>query len=84
MVVGEVRPDLVGEARRRWGVENNPYQFGHRGYVAVAGGAGDCPYTYMEDLVKGQYRLPWEDDVVHTDGTSCGFEHPTRTYQPDF
>ncbi|MDQ1413634.1 MAG: formamidase [Acidimicrobiaceae bacterium] len=84
MVVGEVRPDLVGEARRRWGVENNPYQFGHRGYVAVDGGAGDCPYTYMEDLVKGQYRLPWEDDVVHTDGTSCGFEHPTRTYQPDF
>jgi formamidase len=38
----------------------------------------------MEDLVKGQYRLPWEDEVVHTDGTSCGFDHPTRTYQPEF
>jgi formamidase len=84
IVVGEVRPDLVAEARRFWGVENNPYQFGHRGYVAVDGGAGDCPYTYMEDLVKGQYRLPWEDEVVHTDGTSCGFDHPTRTYQPEF
>ncbi len=84
IVVGEVRPDLVAEARRHWGVENNPYQFGHRGYVAVAGGAGDCQYTYMEDLVKGQYRLPWEDEVVHTDGTSCGFDRPSRTYQPEF
>ena len=36
--------------RVRWGVENNIYQFGHRGYVAVKGGAGDCPYTYMHDL----------------------------------
>jgi formamidase len=84
IVVGEVRPDLAGEARRNWGVENNPYQFGHRGYVAVAGGAGDCPYTYMEDLVKGQYRLPWESAVVHTDGTLCGFPPPTRLYQPEF
>ena len=84
IVVGEVRPDLAGEARRHWGVENNPYQFGHRGYVAVAGGAGDCPYSYMEDLLKGQYRLPWEDEVVHTDGTSCGFAPPTERYQPGF
>lgn len=84
IVVGEVRPDLVREARIEWGVENNPYQFGHRGYVAVAGGAGDCPYTYMEDLVKGQYRLPWEDEVVHTDGASFGFPAPTRRYQPEF
>lgn len=82
IVVGEVRPDLVAEARRNWGVENNPYQFGHRGYVAVEGGAGDCPYTYMEDLIKGQYRLPWEDAVVHTDGTSCGFPRPTKRYEP--
>ena len=82
IVVGEVRPDLVAEARKRWGVENNPYQFGHRGYVAVQGGADDCPYTYMEDLMKGQYRLPWEDEVVHTDGSSCGFAPPTTPYQP--
>ena len=80
IVCAEIRPDLVREARRVWGVENNIYQFGHRGYVAVKGGAKDCPYTYMRDLVKGQYQLPWEDSVVHRDGTSCGFPAPTRAY----
>ena len=69
------------EARRHWSVENNIYQFGHRGYVAVKGGAQACPYTYMQDLVNHAYRLPWEDEVVHTDGTSCGFDPPTRTYE---
>jgi formamidase len=71
---------LADEARRIWGVENNIYQFGHRGYVAVKGGAQDCPYTYMRDLVAGTYRLPWEDEVQVTDGTSCGFAIPNRTY----
>jgi formamidase len=80
IVAAEVRPDLVREARRSWGVENNIYQFGHRGYVAVKGGARDCPYTYMTDLAQGRYRLPWEAEVEHTDGTSCGFEPPTREY----
>ncbi|OXS56645.1 formamidase [Cohnella sp. CIP 111063] len=80
IVAGEVRPSLVREARRLWGVENNIYQFGHRGYVAVDGGAGDCPYTYMEDLVNGRYRLPWEDEVVVKDGKSEGFPKPTRSY----
>ncbi|MDF3064757.1 MAG: Formamidase [Polyangiaceae bacterium] len=80
IVAAEVRPDLVREARRVWGVENNIYQFGHRGYVAVKGGARDCPYTYMEDLVAGTYRVPWEDEVMHKDGTSCGFQEPTRDY----
>ena len=80
IITAEVRPDLVREARRVWGVENNMYQFGHRGYVAVRGGAQDCPYTYMQDLVQGRYRLPWENEVVHRDGTSCGFEPPTRLY----
>jgi len=81
IITAELRPDLVREARKHWSVENNIYQFGHRGYVAVAGGAQDCPYTYMQDLVNGNYRLPWEDEVVYTDGTSCGFPPPTRTYQ---
>lgn len=81
IITAELRPDLVREARRLWGVENNPYQFGHRGYVAVNGGAQDCPYTYMQDLVNGSYRLPWEDEVVHTDGTAFGFPPPTRLYQ---
>jgi formamidase len=81
IITAEVRPDLVREARLHWGVENNPYQFGHRGYVAVKGGAQDCPYTYMKDMVAGTYRLPYEDQVVHTDGKSCGFDAPTRQYQ---
>jgi formamidase len=80
IITAEVRPDLVREARANWGVENNIYQLGHRGFTAVAGGAQDCPYTYMRDLVAGHYRLPWEDDVKATDGTSCGFAKPTRRY----
>jgi len=81
IITAEVRPKLAEEARRLWGVENNIYQFGHRGFVAVKGGAQDCPYTYMHDLVAGKYRLPWEDEVQVTDGTSCGFPRPTRTYR---
>jgi formamidase len=81
VVTAELRPDLVREARAHWSVENNIYQLGHRGYVAVKGGAQDCPYTFMRDLVAGTYRLPWEDSVRHTDGTSCGFEPPARTHK---
>ncbi|MDX2270605.1 MAG: formamidase [Cyanobacteriota bacterium] len=82
IITGEVRPDLVREARIHWGVENNIYQLGHRGYVAVQGGAQDCPYTYMQDLVNGTYHLPWDEQVIHKDGTACGFPAPTRTYSP--
>jgi formamidase len=81
IITAEVRPDLVREARRHWGVENNIYQLGHRGYSAVQGGAQDCPYTFMHDLVAGRYRLPWEDEVEVTDGTSCGLPKPTRLYR---
>ncbi|MBW4025412.1 MAG: formamidase [Proteobacteria bacterium] len=81
IVSAELRPDLVREARRHWAVENNIYQLGHRGYVAVTGGAQDCPYTYMRDMVDGRYRLPWEEEVVVTDGTSCGFPAPARRYK---
>jgi formamidase len=80
IITAEVRPDLVREARAHWSVENNIYQLGHRGFTAVAGGAKDCPYTYMQDLVAGRYRLPWESEVRHTDGTSCGFLKATRRY----
>ena len=82
IITAEVRPDLCDEARRVWSVENNIYQFGHRGYVAVKDGAQDCPYTYMHDLVAGSYELPWEDEVVVKDGTSCGFALPNRQYAP--
>ena len=80
IITGEVRPDLVDEAREVWGVENNIYQLGHRGYVAVKGGAQDCPYTYMQDLVAGRYRLSWEDRVRVKDGRDCGFDPPEREY----
>lgn len=82
IITAEVRPDLVDEARITWGVENNIYQFGHRGYVAVKGGATDCPYTYMTDITKGIYNLPWDNAVRVKDGTSCGFTAPERLYKP--
>jgi formamidase len=84
IITAEVRPDLVREARANWGVENNIYQLGHRGFTAVQGGAGDCPYTYMHDLVAGQYRLPWEESVKVKDGTPSGFAPPTRRYGEKF
>jgi formamidase len=34
----------------------------------------------MQDMVEGRYRLPWEDTVRVTDGTSSGFPAPTRVY----
>jgi formamidase len=80
IITAEVRPDLVREARAGWGVENNIYQLGHRGFTAVAGGAQDCPYTFMHDLVNGRYRLPWEDAVQVKDGTSSGFAKPLRRH----
>lgn len=76
IVTAAIVPAQADEARRTWGVENNIYQLGHRGYVAVEGGATDNPYTYMRDLVDGTYRVPWEDDVVHTDGTGVGYPEP--------
>ncbi|NBQ87117.1 MAG: formamidase [Betaproteobacteria bacterium] len=79
IITAEMRPDLVREARSGWGVENNIYQLYHRGYVAVKGGAQDCPYTYMHDMAAGRYQLPWSVQV--TDGTSCGFAPPTRGYR---
>ena len=74
VITAEIVPARADEARRHWGVENNIYQLGHRGYTAVAGGATDCPYTWVTDLAKGAYRLPWEDEVIVTDGRAYGFE----------
>jgi formamidase len=84
IITAEVRPDLVREARANWGVENNICQLGHRGFTAVAGGAQDCPYTFMQDMVAGRYRLPWEAEVKVTDGTPSGFAAPTRRYGETF
>ncbi|CAK7237208.1 hypothetical protein SBRCBS47491_009899 [Sporothrix bragantina] len=80
IVACEVRADEVRRRRREWGVENNLFQLGHRGYVAVAGGARDCPYTYMRDLVAGRYTQAEDAEVVIRDGTVCGFEAPTEAF----
>jgi formamidase len=37
----------------------------------------------MHDMVNGRFRLPWEGDVIHVDGNSCGFAPPTRAHAPD-
>ena len=62
-------PTWCARRARGWGVENNLYQLYHRGYVAVKGGAQDCPYTYMRDMAAGRYRLPWETGSSVTDGS---------------
>jgi len=49
--------------------------------VAVQGGAQDCPYTFMQDMVHGRYRLPWHDRVQVTDGRGFGFPAPERRYR---
>lgn len=77
----EIRKGDAAEKRRNWGVENNLYQFGHRGYAAVKGGAKDCPYTYMTDLVEGKYKQYGEEEVKITDGSGCGIPKPTAEYQ---
>ena len=78
IITGEVRPDLAKEARLNWGVENNIYQLGHRGYVAVENGVTDAPYTYMQDLQNGTYKLPWEEEIVYKDGQEYGFGAPRK------
>lgn len=79
----EIRKGDALEKRENWGVENNLYQFGHRGYSAVKNGAQDCPYTYMKDLVERKYKQYGEERVKVTDGTGCGIAKPTADYQLD-
>lgn len=79
----EIRKGDSSERRKNWGVENNLYQLGHRGYAAVKGGAGDCPYSFMRDLVAGRYKPVGEDEVRVVDGTGCGIERPGGEYVVD-
>lgn len=76
----EIQVEEVRRKRRDWGVENNLFQFGHRGYVAVKNGAQDCPYTYMRDLMQGKYKQAEEDQVIVRDGTVCGFDKPEKEF----
>jgi formamidase len=82
VITVSIDPAAADTARRTWGVENNIYQLGHRGFTALADGATDCPYTYMTDLAAGRYHVPWEDDVLITDGTSEGYGPPRRSGDP--
>ena len=43
IITAEVRPTWCARRAAHWGVENNIYQLGHRGYVAVKGGAQRLP-----------------------------------------
>ena len=81
IITAEVRPDLVREARRVWGVENNIYQFGHRGYVAVEGRRAGLP-LHLHARPRGRPLPPalggrGSGDRRH----GCGFAEPTREYQ---
>jgi len=73
IVTGEIYPKLADQARRDWALENNIYDLGHRGFVAVPGGERECPYTFIKDFAAGKYRLPWEDQVKIKDGTLYGY-----------
>jgi hypothetical protein len=44
--------------------------------VAVKGGAQDCPYTYMCDLVAGRYRPPLEDEGARRRRHALRLCHP--------
>jgi formamidase len=76
----EIRVEEVRRKRREWGVENNLFQFGHRGFVAVEEGAGDCPYTYMRDLVKGQYSQAEDKEIKIRSGEVCGYERSGKQF----
>lgn len=80
IVACEIRAEEVRRRRQEWGVENNLFQLGHRGYVAVKNGAGDCPYTYMRDLIKGNYAQADDKEVKIRTGAVCGFSDPAVEY----
>jgi len=73
IVSGEIHPGAADQARRTWGLENNIYNLGHRGYVAYPGGYPDAGLDWIKDLAKGEYKLPWEDEMVIKDGSIYGY-----------
>lgn len=73
IVTGEIFPKLADNARISWGLENNIYNLGHRGYVAYPGGMSDCGLTWVKDLAAGKYKLPWEDKIKIKDGAIYGY-----------
>lgn len=66
---------MVGKARR------NHADHGARCLSRVLPArAVDGHQPFMHDMVHGRFKLPWEDEVVVKDGTSCGFAAPVRSY----
>ncbi len=73
IVSGEVYPKMADQARTDWALENNIFNVGTRGYVAVPGGVKECPYTWVKDFAEGKYHLPWEDEIKIKDGSFYGY-----------
>lgn len=74
IVTAEVYPELADQARLGWGLENNIYNLGSRGYVATPGKVKENPYTFLKDLAKGKYKVPWEDKIKVKDGLYMGIQ----------
>ena len=68
IVTAELFPRLVDKAREHWALENNIFNLGCRGYVGKPGGETDNYLTWVRDLAKGEYRLPWDEKIAVRDG----------------
>lgn len=80
IVTAEIFPKLADHARIAWGLENNIYNLGARGYTAIAGGLNNPNFTYIHDLANGTYKVPWQDDIQIKDGSIYGIDDPRTEY----
>ena len=83
IVTAEIFPELADKARINWGLENNIFNLGNRGYVGYPGGKTENYLTWVEDLAKGEYKLPWADDVRIKDGWKYYPDGPQLGPLPD-
>ena len=80
IITAEVRPDLVREAREHWGVENNIYQFGHRGLRRGEGRRAGLPlHLHAGPGRRHAIGCPGRTRSS-TRRHACGFPAPTRRY----
>ncbi len=79
IITAEVRPDLVREAAGT-GASRTTSTSSATGATRGEGRGAGLPLHLHDRPRRRRYRLPWEDQVVVTDGTSCGFPAPTRPY----
>lgn len=78
IVTAEIYPKMADQARTDWGLENNIYNLGTRGYVGTPGGVKENPYSYIRDLAQNNYKLPWEDKIKIKDGSIYGYSAETH------